>query len=157
MTISLESAAFAAGKPIPVDYTGDGKDRSPPLSWSDPPARTRSLALVMDDPDAPTEQPWVHWVLYSLPGDLRVLPEGLPTSATLKNPPGAEQGRNSWNTTGYRGPAPPRGSGVHHYHFTLYALDAALDLELNLDKASLLEAIDGHVLARGELVGTYQR
>lgn len=160
MSIQLISPAFGDGEPIPKKYTGDGEDLSPPLNWSDLPEGTKQLALICDDPDAPTEQPWVHWVLYHIPPDVTSLPEGIPPTERLDRPQGAMQGKNSWpegQTIGYRGPAPPAGHGTHHYHFRLYALDAELDLEPGISKARLLKAIEGHILAQGELVGTYER
>jgi Raf kinase inhibitor-like YbhB/YbcL family protein len=160
MTIELASAAFESGRAIPKKFTEDGSDVSPPLAWSRMPAGTKSFALVCDDPDAPTPQPWVHWVLYNIPGDATSLPENVLPKPKLDEPAGAMQGRNSWTsgrTIGYRGPAPPRGSGTHHYHFHLYALDAVLELKPEMDKAGLLRAIKGHVLGEGEIVGTYSR
>jgi Raf kinase inhibitor-like YbhB/YbcL family protein len=157
MSISVRSSAFADGKPIPRRHTGDGEDLSPLLEWSGLPATARELALIVDDPDAPTPEPWVHWVIYKLPATLAGLPEGVPPTAQKSPIPGAVQGKNSWSTIGYRGPAPPKGHGVHHYHFKLYALDRALDLREGLDKASLLKAIEGHLLEERELVGTYER
>jgi Raf kinase inhibitor-like YbhB/YbcL family protein len=159
MTIQIASTAFQPGEPIPRKHTGDGEDISPPLSWSGLPGGTKQLALVCDDPDAPRAEPWVHWVIYRLPGNLASLPEGVPNTARLESPAGAMQGRNSWSSgkiIGYRGPAPPPGK-VHHYRFRLYALDADLPLDADLDKDLLLKSIEGHVLARGELVGTYER
>jgi Raf kinase inhibitor-like YbhB/YbcL family protein len=157
MAVTIKSSAFGPGHAIPKQYTGDGKDLSPPLEWSGIPPGTKELALICDDPDAPTAEPWVHWVLYKIPPSTSVLPEGQPTSATLKEPAGALQGKNSWARIGYGGPAPPKGHGTHHYHFKLYALDSGLDLPPAVDKKSLLNAMQGHVLAEGELVGTYQR
>ncbi|MCO6454957.1 MAG: YbhB/YbcL family Raf kinase inhibitor-like protein [Pirellulaceae bacterium] len=160
MAIMITSPAFAAGQPIPARHTGDGQDVSPPLEWTGLPDQTRQLALICDDPDAPTPQPWVHWVLYGLSPQVRSLAEGIDPAPELKQPPGARQGKNSWSsgrTIGYRGPAPPPGHGTHHYHFKLYALDAELDLPAGLDKATLLKRIEGHILAQGELVGTYER
>ncbi len=160
MAIELKSAAFANGAVIPKKYTGEGEDVSPPLSWSGVPAGTKELALICDDPDAPTSEPWVHWVIYKLPPDLAGLPEGVDKAPRLKNPPGALQGKNSWmsgQTVGYRGPLPPPGHGVHHYHFRLYALEARLAVEPGLSKKTLLGEMAGHVLAEGELVGTYAR
>ena len=159
MSISMTSPAFESGQRIPREHTGDGEDLSPPLDWSGLPSGTRQLALICDDPDAPTAEPWVHWVIYHLQGELTGLPAGVPPISP-KDLAGALQGRNSWSsgrTIGYRGPAPPPGHGVHHYHFRLYAIDADLSLKPGLDKASLLKAIGGHVLAQGELVGTYER
>jgi hypothetical protein len=115
------------------------------------------LALIVEDPDAPRAEPWVHWVLYKIPADVRTLAEGIPPSPAPAVPRGALQGKSSWGTDGYRGPAPPRGHGTHHYHFRLYALDAPLAAAQGLDKAGLLEAMKGHVLAEAELVGTYER
>jgi Raf kinase inhibitor-like YbhB/YbcL family protein len=156
-TWTLHSTAFDAGRAIPKRHTGDGQDLSPPLGWSDPPSATRGLALVLDDPDAPTPEPWVHWLLYNIPPSVKSLPEGVPTTRTLTQPPGAAQGLNSWQKPGYRGPAPPPGHGTHHYHFKLYALDTALGLNAGLDKRAVLDAIKGHILAETELIGTYAR
>ncbi len=158
MAIKLTSSAFNAGAAIPKKYTEDGDDISPPLSWDSVPPGTNELALVCDDPDAPSKEPGVHWVLYKLPGDLRELPEGVPPDERLKSPAGALQGVNSWpsgRTVGYRGPAPP--SGTHHYRFRLYALDASIKLEAKATKSALLKAIKGHVVAEGALVGIYKR
>src|SRR5947207_8123336 len=119
--MNLTSGAFAAGQPIPRKYTGDSKENvSPPLTWGAPPKGTQALALVVDDPDAPTPQPWVHWLIYNIPPDVRTLPKGVAPEATLRGPAGALQGKNSWGGVGYRGPEPPQGHGVHHYHFRLY-------------------------------------
>ena len=154
---SLRSTAFDAQARVPQRHTGDGVDLSPPLTWTPAPAGTRELALVVDDPDAPTAEPWVHWLLYKIPPQTTSLEEGIPTTRSLSQPPGAVQGQNSWRTVGYRGPAPPPGHGTHHYHFKLYALDAPLTLEPGLDKRKLLAAMEGHVVAEAELVGTYSR
>lgn len=160
--IELSSTAFDDGGPIPAKYTEDGDDLSPPLSWSGVPEGTKELALICDDPDAPSPKrpapsPWVHWVIYKIPADVEVLPEGIPAAARLDDPPGALQGKNSWPTTGYRGPAPPPGSGTHRYVFKLYALDTELDVEPEIDKATLLSEMSGHVLGEGRLIGTYER
>jgi Raf kinase inhibitor-like YbhB/YbcL family protein len=160
MTIDVKSLAFGHGQPIPKKHTGDGDDISPELSWSNVPEGTQELALICDDPDAPRPEPWVHWIIYRIPAHGTGLPEGIATQANLSSPAGARQGSNSWDsgqTIGYRGPAPPSGHGVHHYHFKLYALDTPLDLPSGADKQSLLKAMEGHILGRGELVGTYQR
>ncbi len=153
----LQSEAFSQNQTVPRKHTDDGDDISPPLTWSDLPEGTKELALIMDDPDAPRPEPWVHWVLYGIPADARSLPEGVPTSARVSSPAGALQGKNSFGNLGYGGPAPPRGHGVHHYHFKLYALDLELNLEPGATKEALLKAMQGHILAQGELVGTYQR
>ncbi len=157
MGITLRSVAFAEGEPIPRRYTGDGEDLSPPLSWEGLPAATRELAMIVDDPDAPTSEPWVHWVIYKLPATQEGLKEGVAPVPQPKSPPGSIQGKNSWGSLGYQGPAPPRGHGVHRYFFQLYALDRGLELPEGLDKAGLLKAIRGHILAQAELKGTYQR
>ena len=157
MALQLTSPAFETGGTIPKKFTCDGPDVSPALKWSDPPSGTQSFAVIMDDPDAPRAEPWVHWVLYKVPAGTTALAEGIPTSEKLSEPDGALQGKNSWGTIGYRGPAPPPGHGVHHYHFKLYALDAALALKPGADKKALLDAMAGHILAQGEVIGTYQR
>jgi Raf kinase inhibitor-like YbhB/YbcL family protein len=154
----LTSPAFKQNQPIPRRHTGDGEDVSPALSWSEVPAATRELALIVDDPDAPTPEPWVHWVLYKIPPATIDLAEHTPPALRVAKPSGALQGKNSWpRGIGYRGPAPPKGHGLHHYHFRLYALDQPLDLEPGKDKGDLLSAMRGHILAETELVGTYQR
>jgi len=157
MAMMLRSDALANGRAIPRRYTEDGEDLSPPLTWSGVPEGTKELALIVDDPDAPRAEPWVHWVLYKIPADVRALTEGLPRTPTLGIPAGARQGKNSWGTVGYRGPAPPKGHGKHHYHFRSYALDTPLAALPGLDKAGLLAAMHGHILATAELVGTYER
>lgn len=157
MSLTIHSLAFAEGHSIPLRHTGDGKDLSPPLSWSLTPAGTETLALIVDDPDAPSEEPWVHWIIYNIPAAAEGLPEGVALGDHAAGLPGAVQGKNSWGTVGYRGPAPPRGHGVHHYHFKLYALDAPLEHGPRLDKAALMLSMSGHILGHGELVGIYQR
>ncbi len=148
MPFDLTSSAFAQGERIPTKYTCDGEDISPPLQWSNPPQGTQSFALIMDDPDAPVGT-WVHWVLFNLPADTQELPE----QTTL--PAGAQDGKNSWGRTGYGGPCPP--SGTHRYFFKLYALDTTVNLTSNADKAQLLRAMEGHILAQAEVMGTYSR
>ena len=155
--ITISSPAFVDGQPIPAYHTVNGPDVSPLLRWTGVPDGTQELALICDDPDAPTPQPWVHWVIYKIPGDTMGLPEQVPTTGRLQAPVGALQGLNSWDTVGYRGPAPPPGHGTHHYHFKLYALDAKLNVAEGLDVAALGKAMDGHILAEGELIGTYER
>ena len=159
MTIRVTSTAFADGQPIPKKFTGEGQDVSPALAWSNLPEGAKELLLICDDPDAPTDEPWVHWVIYKLPADLTGLPEGIPRDARLKSPQGALQGKNSWpkGNIGYRGPMPPPGHGTHHYYFKLYALEALLSVEPGLDKKTLLREIEGHILAEGQLIGTYER
>ena len=160
MTIKLISSAFAHGQPIPQKYTGEGVDVSPPLCWSELPKGAKELALICDDPDALTKEPWVHWVIYKIPATAAGLPEGIPRRAHLTDPPGALQGKNSWlgpGMIGYRGPFPPLGHGVHHYYFRLYALELQIVIEAGLDKKTVLNMIGDHVLGEGVLMGTYRR
>lgn len=154
-TWSLTSKAFRNNQAIPAKHTADGRDVSPDLSWSAPPKGTTEFALVCDDPDAPRGV-WTHWVLYGLPAAQRGLPEAVPTTETLPKLGGAKQGRNSFGSIGYRGPAPPPGA-VHHYRFRLYALNAPVTLRAGAQQAELERAMKGHVLARAELVGLYSR
>lgn len=155
--LEIQSGAFAASQPIPRKFTADGANVSPPLQWTGTPQGTTELALIVDDPDAPRPEPWVHWVLYRIPAVTTSLPEGVAPSERVSEPPGALQGRNSWKKTGYGGPEPPKGHGVHHYHFKLYALDAAINLKPGATKEELLKAMKGHIVAEGELIGTYER
>jgi Raf kinase inhibitor-like YbhB/YbcL family protein len=149
MAITLTSTAFTAHGVIPKQYTGDGADVSPPLAWSGVPQGAKELALICDDPDAPTPKPWVHWVVYKIPPMQSGLPEGARHDLT--------EGQNDFNQTGYSGPMPPSGHGMHHYHFHLYALDVSLLARPGLTKEQLLDAMQGHILAETELVGTYER
>jgi Raf kinase inhibitor-like YbhB/YbcL family protein len=156
MTMKLTSTAFNHEGAIPARYTCDGPNVSPSLAWSGVPAGTKTLALVVTDPDAPDpkapKMTWVHWVLYDLPADVAGLREAIPTKGL---PAGTLEGSNDWGRTGYGGPCPP--IGRHRYVHTLYALDTVL---ADLDKptrAKLLAAMHGHVLATAELIGTYQR
>src|SRR5262245_18052333 len=153
MTMQLTSTAFREGEPIPKQYTGDGRNVSPPLRWADPPDGAKSFALIADDPDAPRGT-WVHWVLFNLPADALELPEGVPANDSLKN--GAKQGKNDFGKLGYGGPAPPPGK-PHRYFFKLYALDTQLNLPAGATREQLLAAISGHVLAEGQLMGRYGR
>jgi len=158
--MALSSSAFKPGQKIPVVYTGEGKDVSPPLRWDRVPTGVRQFALICDDPDAPASEPWVHWVIYGMAGDVRALPAAIPPRSEIKKPVVARQGRNSWprgRTIGYRGPMPPPGHGAHHYRFRLYGLGAARDLPPGMDKRALLKAIRHDVVAEAELVGTYAR
>jgi len=154
MALRLTSTSFADEAEIPVTHTCEGNDLSPPLSWIDAPAGTKSFALTLDDPDAPDprapEIRWVHWVLYNLPPDLKQLKEGV-TSL----PAGALEGRNGWGATGYRGPCPP--IGRHRYFHKLYALDLVLPDLRTPDEAALEKAMQGHILAQATLLGTYQK
>lgn len=151
-TMKLESTAFTVNGMIPSQYTCDGQDISPPLSWDAPPTGTQSLALIVDDPDAPG-QIFVHWVLYDLPPELDQLPQSAAAQDTL--PGGGTQGKNDFGKLGYGGPCPP--SGIHRYFFKLYALDRELGLKSGATKAQLEAAMNGHILAAAELIGRYAR
>jgi len=152
MAIKVVSLAFQEGAMIPADYTCDGKNVSPPLSWSGIPEKAVTLALICDDPDAPVGT-WVHWVLYNLPASAKELPAGVPPEEKLAS--GAVQGKNDFRKLGYGGPCPP--GGTHRYYFKLYALDKALDLKPGATKKELLKAMEGHTLAEGQLMGRYKR
>ncbi len=153
MQISLKSSAFAEGEMIPRVHTCDGKDLSPALSWSAAPAGCKSMALICDDPDAPVGT-WVHWVIFNIPPNATALPEGVPKDKILAD--GSRQGSNDFRRIGYGGPCPPAGS-PHRYFFKIYALDAALDMPPGASKKDLLKAMDGHILAEGQLMGKYKR
>jgi Raf kinase inhibitor-like YbhB/YbcL family protein len=155
--VTLSSSAFKDGGPIPEEYTDYGKGRSIPLSWSAVPPGTRSIAIVMDDPDAKTPRPYVHWVIYNIPGNTRSLEAGLPTKPRLDNPKGALQGSNSKHSIGYAGPRPPQGDPPHHYQIRAYALDQELKLDPGADEDTLLKDMEGHILGQGQLVGTVQK
>lgn len=155
MSISLTSSAFENGKRIPKDYTGEGKDISPALQWSGIPEGTEEIVLICDDPDAPSPEPWVHWVIYGIPPTAGGLPEAVPKKETLED--GSKQGKNSWGRIGYGGPMPPPGHGTHRYFFRLYALDTQINLPSGATKKEVLKALEGHILAEGELIGTYER
>ena len=149
----LDSDAFVEGYPIPADYSCKGKDISPPLIWTEPPAGTQSFALIMDDPDAPGGT-WDHWLVYYIPADVRVLPADM-TNGMKFGDVAALFGVNSWGETSYGGPCPP--SGTHHYSFRLYALDSIPDFGEKPDKSQLLAAMEGHILAQAELIGTFSK
>jgi hypothetical protein len=171
--LTVTSPAFKEGDSIPKDYTGDtgARNVSPPLAWSGAPATTKEFAVILDDPDAAqfnNGQPYVHWIVYKIPGTATGLPEALPAGVITTGPlTGTIQGMSNMVGRGragapppvpvFRGPAPPAGSGAHHYTFTVYALGAGLDLKEGLNKPQLLDAIAGHVVAEGKLIGLYQR
>jgi Raf kinase inhibitor-like YbhB/YbcL family protein len=151
--MQLTSSAFLAGEPIPAKYTCDGNNVSPPLQWSGAPPGTKSLALLVDDPDAPMGI-WVHWVLFDLPANTTELAEDLAKSQYLPN--GSKQGLNDFKHLGYGGPCPPPGK-PHRYFFKLYALSAPLDLKPGVTRKEVERAMDKLVLAQGQLMGTYKR
>ncbi|EMG36452.1 phospholipid-binding protein, PBP family [Desulfocurvibacter africanus PCS] len=147
----IASPAFENGQPIPEKHSCDGEDVSPALTWDDVPQSAKSLTLVVEDPDAPRGT-WDHWIVFNIPPVVKGLREG----AGAGNLPGqALHGRNSWTRNNWGGPCPP--SGTHRYFFKLFALDAMLDLSQGASKAELLEAMDGHILDKAELMGTYKR
>ena len=152
VNIQLASSAFENKGVIPKKYTCDGEEVSPPLSWSQAPKNTVTFALIVDDPDAPRGT-FVHWLLYDLPGTITELPEGIPNNQALEG--GGIQGKNSAGGIGYTGPCPPK--GTHRYFFKLYALDAELGLDPGANEQELQEAMQGHILAQGELMGTYTK
>lgn len=150
----LESASFRDGEPIPAEHSRDGFDAHPALSWSGAPKGTASFALICDDPDAPRGR-WVHWVLYDVPGSVSELRPGVAKSG--RHPAGGVHGRNDFGDLGWGGPAPPRGHGLHHYEFRLYALDTKLGLPEGAGKNDVEAAMKGHVLGEAKLTGTYRR
>ena len=156
MALTLSSKSFLHNAEIPPNYTCDGKDISPELSWTRVPDGTRSLVLIVDDPDAPDpaepKMTWVHWILYNIPPDTNGLSEDVQTKAF---PPGTLQGINDWKRTGYGGPCPPIGN--HRYFHKLYALDTLLPDLRHPTKVILEKAMDGHIIAHVELIGLYQR
>lgn len=153
MAIQLTSAAFNEGSAIPEKYTCDSEDISPPLAWSGLPPNTKSLALIVDDPDAPVGT-WVHWVIYDIPAELSGLPESI-SKLPIVQGIGA-QGTNDFRKTGYGGPCPPKGK-PHRYFFRLYALDIPLNLKPQATRSELETAMLGHILAQGQLMGKYGR
>ena len=156
MTLKVTSSAFQQGGPIPAQYTCEGKDISPPLSWSGLPSNARSVALIVDDPDAPDpakpQRVYVHWVVYNISPQTTSLAENASKGGM---PNGAVQGRNDWGKAEYGGPCPP--IGRHRYFFKLYVLDTTLAGLKNATKADLEKAMKGHIVDSGELMGTYQK
>ena len=146
--LKVFSSSFKDGEIIPVKFTCDGENISPAIGWGELPAGVKSLALICDDPDAPSGD-FVHWVVYNIPADI----DGLKESAEISDI--ADLGMTNFGRRGYGGPCPP--SGYHHYHFKLYALDEMLETESNIDKYKLLKKMEGHILAKGEIVGLYKR
>jgi Raf kinase inhibitor-like YbhB/YbcL family protein len=151
--LSVTSPAFKDGQRIPVKYTADGDDMSPPLTWTDIPEGVTEYALIADDPDAPGGT-FTHWVIYGIPGDYGHLADGITQISELDN--GAMQGKNSFGRIGYGGPSPPKGK-PHRYVFTLYAIDAKLDLPAGITKEELKKAMQGHIMSEGKLTGLYGR
>lgn len=156
MAFTLQSSAFIQAGAIPTKYTCEGPDVAPALGWTNVPEGTKTLALIVDDPDAPDpaapKMTYVHWVLYNIPPDISRLPEGM-TQSTL--PIGIKEGKNDWHRTGYGGPCPP--IGRHRYFFKLYALDTVLPDLQTPTKPQLLQAMTGHILGEAQLMGTYMK
>jgi len=155
-TIDVTSSAFGDGESIPTKYTGEGEDVSPPLSIGTVPEGTRSLALVVDDPDAP-DPPFTHWLVWAILPETRSIPADLPAARRLDALDGAIQGRNDFDELGYRGPLPPSDDGPHRYRFTVTALGTTVDLEPGSGREAVDDALAGEVLGAGRLVGTYAR
>jgi hypothetical protein len=153
MNFWMSSPVMEYGEEIPARHTCDGPDLSPALIWENVPAGARSLALISEDPDAPGGT-WVHWVIYRLPPDATGLDAGVPTQPVLES--GARQGLNDFGSTGYRGPCPPPGK-AHRYFFRLYALDVEPELAPGASRAQLVRAMEGHVVGKAQLMGTYKR
>jgi hypothetical protein len=158
-TIIVESPTMTTGELMPREYTPDGRNISPPITWRNLPAGTRQIAVLCEDHGAGNPPPWVHWVIYNIPATATGLPAGLPIYADAPMPPeltGATQGHNGWNRAIYRGPA-PQPERVHHYNFVVYALDTELNLPPGLNRAALMESIEGHIIGKGEMVPFYER
>ncbi|MDO8548806.1 MAG: YbhB/YbcL family Raf kinase inhibitor-like protein [Ignavibacteria bacterium] len=149
--MKIQSSGFKEGEKIPSKFTCDGENVSPQLSWSDFPNKTKTFALIVDDPDAPSGT-FVHWVVYNIPSGITKLPEG----TTSKNlPEGTNQGTNHMGDSDYGGPCPP--SGTHRYYFKFYALDSEVQLKAGAGKRDLLKSMEGHILAEAQLMGKYER
>jgi Raf kinase inhibitor-like YbhB/YbcL family protein len=153
--IRVTSPQIDATTPIPERHTEYGEGRSPALRWQAV-GGARSYAVLVEDPDAHSAEPFVHWLVWNIPPDLHELPEDIRATAKPQAPPGIRQGRNDRGTIGWFGPRPPAGDAPHHYHFQVFALDAMLDLDEGASRDELLRTIDGRVLAKGELVATSQ-
>ena len=153
--IIITSSAFKEGGFIPKQYTCDDKEKniSPPLSWTGIPQETKSIAIIVDDPDAPTTQPFVHWIIYNIPASVNKLSEGREKNETIEN--GIRQGINNFSRSGYGGPCPP--SGIHRYFFKIFALDTVLELSGEITKDDLFKAMKPHIIAQGRLMGKYER
>ncbi|HEY1426601.1 MAG TPA: YbhB/YbcL family Raf kinase inhibitor-like protein [Caulobacteraceae bacterium] len=153
-TLELLSDAIGADGAIDLRHSAYGNNLSPPLKWT-PVAGAGAYAIILEDPDAPMEKPFVHWLIWNIPGSVTSLPEGLPNNAHPVTPQDAVQGKNDNGSFGYFGPRPPSGTGLHHYHIQIFALDGPLTLHTDADLRALVNAMKGRVIADGELVGTY--
>ena len=155
--MTLTSPAFKEGEGIPREFTGEGADISPPLQWVYPPEGTKEFALICEDPHPSLETPWVHWIIYGIPGSVNALPDGIIEALNLEVPIRARQGKNTWGTIGYRGPMPPVGDPSHRYLFRLFALDQEISLAAGATRAHLAGEMRGHILMEAFLTGQYQR
>jgi Raf kinase inhibitor-like YbhB/YbcL family protein len=155
--LQVTSPKFQANDAIPLTYSAYGDDASPPIAWSGAPEGTKSFVVIVDDPDAAIAKPYTHWIAYNIPATTRSLREGLQTSPMLQDPKGLMQGRNTRGSMGYTGLKPPVGDPAHRYHIQVFALDRNLDLRAGAMRAEVIEAMKDHVLAEGELVGTFER
>lgn len=153
MTFTLSSQVLNNSQPIPLEFTGFGKDISPQFQWTNAPAGTKAFVMICDDPDAPAGT-WVHWVLYDIPANVSSISEGLPRTKTVLNT--AKQGINDFGKIGYNGPMPPPGK-THRYFFKIYAIDKETGLGPGIDKSRVMKTIDGHILAQAEFIATYRR
>ncbi|MBD3231758.1 YbhB/YbcL family Raf kinase inhibitor-like protein [Candidatus Dependentiae bacterium] len=154
--ITITSDAFEDGEMIPKKYTCEGKNISPQLSWNNIPEKTRSLVITCLDPDAPTENPFVHWIIYNIPVTRKTLPENIPNNREILLEKGIKQGTNDFNQIGYKGPCPPVGK-IHRYVFTIYALNNPIELDAGERIAALFKAMSNHVLAQGQIEGRFSR
>lgn len=155
--LKVTSSAFKQGLPIPATYSDYGEKASPPLEIREVPVFAKSLLIICDDPDATEPKPFVHWVLYNVPPNITELRAGIPGTGQLRELMNAKQGVNSFGGVGYFGPKPPAGDPPHHYHFQIFALDQMLELDQAAKKADVIAAAQDHVIAAGELVGTFQQ
>lgn len=154
--MQITSTAFQDGEEIPRQYSREGAELSPPLAIEDVPDGTETLALIVDDPDAPSRT-WVHWLIWNIPADRTAIPEDVPQEETVSVLGDARQGLNDFDEIGYGGPMPPPGHGTHHYRFTVHALSEALELEPGADRAELEDAMAGKTLDSARITGTYKR
>ena len=152
--LELLSDAIGPGGKIDPRYSAYGENLSPPLRWT-PVEGARAYAIILEDPDAPMEKPFVHWLIWNIPGSVDHLSEGVPIGDHLITPQGAIQAKNDNGSFGYFGPRPPTGTGLHHYHFQIFALDGPLTLKSDADIRALVDAMKGRVIADSELIGTY--
>jgi Raf kinase inhibitor-like YbhB/YbcL family protein len=154
--VAVESPEFTNGDPIPDAFSDYGRGSSPALKWSRVPAETQSFAVIVEDPDAPQKRPFVHWLLYNVPGNVRELPASIPPDSHLDELGGALQGSASNRAIGYFGPRPPTQDDPHRYHFEVFCLDSYLEVGPGAERDELVDKMRGHVLAKGELIGTFE-